>query len=158
MRCRFALPSVAAEEEATGRMPPIRVNFELPYFTVSGIQVHPSSQMHDIMLCVQVQEACYSHLPKGKLPALLVQIWVYSCSSSILSSSNIMLGHSSLSFICKIMAGIIIIIIIMTMSWLWVAAGAVSEGHREEWLPGASLGAVHHHSGRVRNSDVLSDE
>ena len=39
MRCRFALPSVAAEEETTGRMPPIRVNFELPYFTVSGIQV-----------------------------------------------------------------------------------------------------------------------
>ncbi|KAK9805774.1 hypothetical protein WJX73_008271 [Symbiochloris irregularis] len=39
MRCRFALPSVPAEEESTGRMPPIRVNFELPYFTVSGIQV-----------------------------------------------------------------------------------------------------------------------
>ena len=39
MRCRFALPSVAAEEVPTGRMPPIRVNFEIPYLTVSGIQV-----------------------------------------------------------------------------------------------------------------------
>ena len=47
MRCRFALPSVPAEEEASGRMPPIRVNFELPYFTVSGIQV---SAQHEQVL------------------------------------------------------------------------------------------------------------
>lgn len=39
LRCKFGLPSVAAEEEATGRMPPIRVAYEIPYFTVSGIQV-----------------------------------------------------------------------------------------------------------------------
>ena len=42
MRCRFALPSVAAEEVQTGRLPPIRVNFEIPYLTVSGIQVGAS--------------------------------------------------------------------------------------------------------------------
>lgn len=41
LRCKFALPSVAAEEETQGRMPPIRVTFEIPYFTVSGIQVSP---------------------------------------------------------------------------------------------------------------------
>ena len=28
-----------AEEETRGRMPPIKVQFEIPYFTVSGIQV-----------------------------------------------------------------------------------------------------------------------
>lgn len=39
LRCKFGLPSVAAEEEARGRMPPMRVAFEIPYFTVSGIQV-----------------------------------------------------------------------------------------------------------------------
>mmetsp|Transcript_15360 Transcript_15360/g.46368 ORF Transcript_15360/g.46368 Transcript_15360/m.46368 type:complete len:426 (-) Transcript_15360:441-1718(-) len=39
LRCKFGLPSVQAEEEAVGRMPPIRVNYEIPYFTVSGIQV-----------------------------------------------------------------------------------------------------------------------
>ena len=39
LRCKFALPSVEAAEEQQGRMPPIRVNFEIPYFTVSGIQV-----------------------------------------------------------------------------------------------------------------------
>jgi len=40
LRCKFGLPSVAAEEEPHGRMPPIGVTFEIPYFTVSGIQVH----------------------------------------------------------------------------------------------------------------------
>lgn len=29
-----------AEDETRGRMPPIKVKFEIPYFTVSGIQVH----------------------------------------------------------------------------------------------------------------------
>ncbi len=39
LRAKFSLPSVAAEEEPHGRLPPMRVNFEIPYFTVSGIQV-----------------------------------------------------------------------------------------------------------------------
>ena len=43
LRCKFGLPSVEAEEETQGRMPPVRVAFEIPYFTVSGIQVHLTS-------------------------------------------------------------------------------------------------------------------
>ena len=43
LRCKFGLPSVAAEEEAHGRMPPMRVSFEIPYFTVSGIQARRGS-------------------------------------------------------------------------------------------------------------------
>lgn len=39
LRCNFGLPSVQAEEEVVGRLPPIRVSYEIPYFTVSGIQV-----------------------------------------------------------------------------------------------------------------------
>lgn len=39
LRCKFSLPSVVAEEDPQGRLPPIRVKFEIPYFTVSGIQV-----------------------------------------------------------------------------------------------------------------------
>lgn len=39
LSCKFGLPSVAAEEDVHGRLPPIRVKFEIPYFTVSGIQV-----------------------------------------------------------------------------------------------------------------------
>ncbi len=32
LRCKFGLPSVAAEDEGQGRMPPIKVKFEVPYF------------------------------------------------------------------------------------------------------------------------------
>ena len=39
LRAKFGLPSVAAEEETVEKRPPIRVKFEIPYFTVSGIQV-----------------------------------------------------------------------------------------------------------------------
>jgi AP-1 complex subunit mu len=39
LRCKFGLPSVEAEEEPAGRMPPIKIRFEIPYFSVSGIQV-----------------------------------------------------------------------------------------------------------------------
>lgn len=39
MRAHFGLPSVESEEMEAKR--PITVNFEIPYFTVSGIQVRP---------------------------------------------------------------------------------------------------------------------
>eukprot|EP00878_Enallax_costatus_P017732 GHUV01018630.1.p1 GENE.GHUV01018630.1~~GHUV01018630.1.p1 ORF type:complete len:309 (+),score=70.17 GHUV01018630.1:959-1885(+) len=39
LRCHFNLPSVEAEEETHSKMPPIKVKFEIPYFTVSGMQV-----------------------------------------------------------------------------------------------------------------------
>lgn len=34
LRCKFGLPSVAAEEESHGRLPPIKVKFEIPYYSV----------------------------------------------------------------------------------------------------------------------------
>jgi len=37
MRAHFGLPSIRAEDPAS--RPPISVKFEIPYFTVSGIQV-----------------------------------------------------------------------------------------------------------------------
>ncbi len=42
LRCRVSLPSVQAEDAAvaaSARSPPIRIKFEIPYFTVSGLQV-----------------------------------------------------------------------------------------------------------------------
>mmetsp|Transcript_14200 Transcript_14200/g.35942 ORF Transcript_14200/g.35942 Transcript_14200/m.35942 type:complete len:429 (-) Transcript_14200:125-1411(-) len=40
LRAKFSLPSVSADDsEETGKKPPIEVKFEIPYFTVSGIQV-----------------------------------------------------------------------------------------------------------------------
>jgi hypothetical protein len=41
MRAHFGLPSIAAEEPEHWRAP-IEVQFEIPYFTVSGIQVRKS--------------------------------------------------------------------------------------------------------------------
>ncbi|KAL8137847.1 hypothetical protein V2J09_003848 [Rumex salicifolius] len=39
MRAEFTLPSIRSEEAVPERKAPIRVKFEIPYFTVSGIQV-----------------------------------------------------------------------------------------------------------------------
>ncbi|KAH7528420.1 hypothetical protein FEM48_Zijuj05G0070300 [Ziziphus jujuba var. spinosa] len=39
LRAEFLLPSITAEDADPERKPPIRVKFEIPYFTVSGIQV-----------------------------------------------------------------------------------------------------------------------
>ena len=38
MRAHFGLPSVVSEDKMT--RPPLHVRFEIPYFTVSGIQVN----------------------------------------------------------------------------------------------------------------------
>jgi AP-1 complex subunit mu len=48
MRAKFGLPSIEAEETVVEKRPPIRVKFEIPYFTVSGIQVNSFS--HDILV------------------------------------------------------------------------------------------------------------
>lgn len=39
LRAEFRLPSIIDEEATPERKAPIRVKFEIPYFTVSGIQV-----------------------------------------------------------------------------------------------------------------------
>jgi AP-1 complex subunit mu len=38
-RAQFSLPSVANEDRENFKKTPIQVKFEIPYFTVSGIQV-----------------------------------------------------------------------------------------------------------------------
>ena len=43
MRAHFGLPSVSNEEDKKDK-PPITVKFEIPYFTVSGIQVRSHAQ------------------------------------------------------------------------------------------------------------------
>ena len=39
MRAHFGLPSIHNSEEEHKTRPPIQVKFEIPYFTVSGVQV-----------------------------------------------------------------------------------------------------------------------
>lgn len=45
LRAEFNLPSITDEEAAPDRKAPIRVKFEIPYFTVSGIQVRPRANI-----------------------------------------------------------------------------------------------------------------
>ena len=52
LRAEFNLPSITDEEAAPERKAPIRVKFEIPYFTVSGIQVCP----HAYVLLYQYRE------------------------------------------------------------------------------------------------------
>lgn len=51
LRAEFRLPSITAEEAAPERKAPIRVKFEIPYFTVSGIQV-----------CVYMEHYCMLYI------------------------------------------------------------------------------------------------
>lgn len=44
LRAEFSLPSVVSEDAAPGRKAPIRVKFDIPYYTVSGIQVCMSAK------------------------------------------------------------------------------------------------------------------
>lgn len=77
LRAKFGLPSVAAEDEQTGRMPPIRVTYEIPYFTVSGIQVracldlcclHGPSTCWSVSLFGQRCALTFDLVPTGPLP------------------------------------------------------------------------------------------
>jgi len=52
LRAEFHLPSITAEEATPERKAPIRVKFEIPYFTVSGIQVS---------LCLIINGYCLFH-------------------------------------------------------------------------------------------------
>lgn len=92
MRCRFALPSVPAEEETAGRMPPIKVNFELPYFTVSGIQVRLLA-MPCLMQTACHAGACASHAPLGhaygcKLLAAAIECCVHQSASQAVQQAR----------------------------------------------------------------------
>ena len=51
MRAHFGLPSVSNEEDKKDK-PPITVKFEIPYFTVSGIQVRPAARARMRRPCV----------------------------------------------------------------------------------------------------------
>ena len=46
LRAQFSLPSIAAEESIPEKKAPIWVNFEIPYFTIFGIQVSYGTVMN----------------------------------------------------------------------------------------------------------------
>ncbi|XP_045833321.1 AP-1 complex subunit mu-2-like isoform X1 [Trifolium pratense] len=55
LRAEFRLPSITDEEAAPERKAPIRVKFEIPYFTVSGIQEAPTTNLFVVYLFTVVE-------------------------------------------------------------------------------------------------------
>ncbi|KAG6759009.1 hypothetical protein POTOM_035473 [Populus tomentosa] len=74
LRAEFSLPSITAEEATPERKAPIRVKFEIPYFTVSGIQVR---------YLKIIEKSGYQALP-----------WIFQrlCSSNFVLGTNGNLG------------------------------------------------------------------
>lgn len=58
LRAEFRLPSVISADTPPDRKAPIRVKFEIPYFTVSGIQVilcREKVPFSSLMLCPEIE-------------------------------------------------------------------------------------------------------
>lgn len=58
LRAEFRLPSITAEEGPPERKAPIRVKFEIPYFTVSGIQVCLVDRLGSLLSTTSKVEYC----------------------------------------------------------------------------------------------------
>lgn len=54
LRAELRLPTITAEEGAPERKAPIRVKFEIPYFTVSGIQVCLNALKFYLFICIYI--------------------------------------------------------------------------------------------------------
>lgn len=87
MRAHFGLPSVEKEEEE-GR-PPIGVKFEIPYFTVSGIQVREAGRVALLL------DFCgFSSLPSRLSGHCCSLAWVSSLSTDYFVPPSSPLAHS----------------------------------------------------------------
>lgn len=56
LRAEFSLPSIT-DEETGDRKAPIRVKFEIPYFTVSGIQVQTFMTVYSLLFMLLVSHS-----------------------------------------------------------------------------------------------------
>jgi len=89
LRAEFRLPSITDEEAAPERKAPIRVKFEIPYFTVSGIQVLLNVPMFFLIFGISV-------IPISRimylswLPALFV-CWCLTCHFHVFHGAEIIL-------------------------------------------------------------------
>ena len=66
MRAHFGMPSVESDELEGKR--PITVSFEIPYFTVSGIQVRPPGLNHVCVCMCVISNWIMSNGPLSWLP------------------------------------------------------------------------------------------
>ena len=162
LRCKFGLPSVEAEEETKGRMPPIRVKFEIPYFTVSGIQVGAvpgqcranAGPTHSASMAIPIPPQCWPSLSKDVIagPRAFATAQAPSDYQMLLRIPGVIYLSEFSGYTpevsCLIWHGLPMILVI--------AAGTISQGHREEWLSGATLGSLHHDWWRVRDQNGVT--
>lgn len=91
LRAKFGLPSVEADEDVPDKHPPIRVKFEIPYFTVSGIQVRRAAP-----------SICSALVVTGNRSAIAGLSGLYFCSLTVARKRfcTLMVYHARLSLGC----------------------------------------------------------
>ena len=129
MRAHFGLPSVSNEEDKKDR-PPITVKFEIPYFTVSGIQA--------LIIIVNL--------------IIIVITIIIIIITTITTTTTIMIIIRHLKIIEK--SDLLRTYSQRTSDLLLV--GPIPQDHREERVPGAAMGAVHHTERRLPAADGLA--
>lgn len=85
LRAEFSLPSITAEEASPEKKAPIRVKFEIPYFTVSGIQVSFSLDLYLLIpiTCHKLNILLFFFYPPFSLVLTLFHTFPWSTLSSI---------------------------------------------------------------------------
>lgn len=76
MRAEFKLPSVIPEDATMDRKAPIRVKFEIPYFTVSGIQVRIIFSLSLIFRYTYIHDAS-KILPPQSVVAIVIIAFLF---------------------------------------------------------------------------------
>lgn len=156
-------------EDAEGR-PPIGVEFEIPYFTVSGIQVgHTHTNTHTrtpntLCACAQVRLVCLLHptvtRPSGHCFSVLLLMTAlhWECPRSFCCTLDCVLcGVAVYSTNSSRVWGLHhdrLVCSHVRVVALW-SAGAVLKNYREKRIPGAALGSLHHTKRGLSTSDDL---
>jgi hypothetical protein len=87
LRAEFSLSSITAEEATPERKAPIRVKFEIPYFTVSGIQVH--LHKHNYLFYFMISCGEWHDLSVSDLDLSIIMKFIPELLSSCLKISKL---------------------------------------------------------------------
>ncbi len=156
LKAKFGLPSIEAEETVVEKRPPIRVKFEIPYFTVSGIQVKfwclllnflgpkYSLQLHlSIGLSLLVTLDCCAYwfqnnpnpIVNWKFWSLIFDFWVGCWFQNLMG--NVELANLHFFFLVYLLWPLTLI--------LATIAGSLLKDHWEERISGFAMGAIYNY-------------
>lgn len=142
MRAHFGLPSVESDELEARR--PITVNFEIPYFTVSGIQVgtfnhqpadlipllcftNASFHIHtrlrccidgnvNVMLIIDFKQVTYQVFPQARKLLLFKNQLTHSITAPLNSGVNLTQGAAVKPLIANIIFTVLHMILLLILS------------------------------------------